>query len=771
MKILYCENVGCLQKIDNPIDLGKKCFLYGLNGAGKSTIKKIFSSAFKESGQLNCTFGIPKNNCNAKITIMNKIVEYKKSKIIKPLTSINLHVYDDEYVENCIYVNGNISDTNKKEYYRIFVGDDVNQKINNILQLNSQLIDNQNKLSELIKKIQNEVNNMLKLIELFPKINKILLKKYNVEYDVDDLIKIKLETLLNGLSQKKVSWLKLGKKYLGDGANCPFCSLPIKEDIMENLINHYNEITFDQNEIINNCKLEINAYITQLNMLESESDLLFNDKMLINRFLVYLKNLLYEKNEDLDNSINIDPYYIKVINQISRKVNFLTKLVYKLNNTKENLDINDIFSINVSSLGLIDINKLKSRINRLTINKEFSNLINIQLESNYKLNRKIISKMDKINNEQNNKIQNNIDYINTKLDMYGFKYQLKKGTTTKQKNLKNSSDALLQLYLVPNNISNIEKEFTKDTIKTILSEGEKTILSWVFFLLDLRSKLTKGRHLIIIDDPISSYDSYRRFNLINELNYISKLPVELEFLILSHEKSFSNLMSSLNKCKYFNVIDGKINNITNSDINESNFKNDILYIKENNIINNDKELLKFLIIARNVMEYYKSLSDYVNAKYFRKNLYHRYYNELSSLIHLQSNSLSISFFDYLTKILKKLINQKIRIEVNSIIDLNNINFSNLLINPIDDIYLARVKINKYLIEELIRNNISFDVKSTTGNLLDLAKSYIHKDIYEKINLYLPIVNVYNHPNDNFGLRTVDCSELRKQDLYQFVSNL
>ena len=150
MKINAINNVGCLANVNSKINLGNYVFIYGLNGAGKSTLKELFCNVSLCGGQITPKFGSNKNLCSAEIEIFNKKYEYKKSKLVKS-GKLNIHVYDNKYVEDSIYVNGSINDNNKSQYYKLFVGDQINNRIYGFLNENVELISHLEYINKITK--------------------------------------------------------------------------------------------------------------------------------------------------------------------------------------------------------------------------------------------------------------------------------------------------------------------------------------------------------------------------------------------------------------------------------------------------------------------------------------------------------------------------------------------------------------------------------------------------------------------------------------------
>lgn len=113
----------------------------------------------------------------------------------------------------------------------------------------------------------------------------------------------------------------------------------------------------------------------------------------------------------------------------------------------------------------------------------------------------------------------------------------------------------------PNEYSLIhKKDLTKNDDKNHMSSGEKAIVSLVMFLVSSKSTNYK---IYIIDDPVSSFDNYRR-KLI--YNYILEYLKGKTTLILSHDTVFSKFAIADSKKKAIGDISYLSNNGENSAI-------------------------------------------------------------------------------------------------------------------------------------------------------------------------------------------------------------
>lgn len=219
------------------------------------------------------------------------------------------------------------------------------------------------------------------------------------------------------------------------------------------------------------------------------------------------------------------------------------------------------------------------------------------------------------------------------------------------------------------------------------------------------------------------------------------------------------------------MIDNQLKQMAYNDITEDDVKNDLSYIKNNITLNNDDTFIEFLIRSRSIIEYNKHMNELVGGKYFRTSQYKSMYSMVSEVIHFKSTNLDISYIKYVEKIFKKLTTNKIRINT-SYIDLTNLDFANLLSNKTSNLYVARLKINKYLLDVIKRNGLEEPRDfATTGQLYELCEKSLCNEEKEIIELYLPILNLYSHSNDKFGLRRIDCSDLYVRNILEFANNI
>jgi wobble nucleotide-excising tRNase len=768
MIIKSVENLGCFSSNFKETNLTKNSFIYGLNGAGKTTIKNMIKGAFIEGLQLEPSFGLKTSDIKAELTVFNESIKFNKGKAIQAVSKkVNLHVFDTDYIENTVYINGDVSENHKHEYYRMFVGENINQKVENILDRQTIHIQNAKNLSSKIEKLDIEYSEMNNFNELAEETIVLLSTEYDQNILLNEVVKKRILSNIKDINEFSIDWFKKGIIVRKKEDICPFCGQKTTEDIEKNLIAMYTNINIELNSLNETIKENINFLHSKLSAIDLNKTSAFIESDMSLLRLELLEKLL-RKRDDISKKYEIENSKLKT--ELKERLRYFGAYLIEFKNVHEDLIVEEVFSISDQSYDYNKVSNINSRTDNLIKIESLRDDLKERALELYKTQRNIQSKFTKIKQEQEQQLSNNLNKINKKIKEYNVKYEVKFEKYSQKTNTR-QNHAQLDLVLIPIGIPSVQKKFNKDSLKKVLSEGEKSIIAWVFFVVNLESKLTKGKNIIVIDDPISSYDSYRRFNLVNDLKRIMSIQVDKELIVLSHEKSFTNTIALLQKMSHFNLIDGKLIEMNIRDAIESDLKFDIEFIKNNSENISDTNILEFVIRSRNFLEYIKMINTFANGKYFRLKEYNDMYTEASKLIHFKATSISDEYFKYIAKKYKQLTSQSISFNLSNI-DITNISFNSVINAPIDNIYNARLKIDKYFFDTLSNNGInSFKGNETTLDLFKLAKTFLPENINDEFDLFIPIINTYNHPNQNYGLRRIDCSEISMNNMFKFVNQL
>ena len=324
-------------------------------------------------------------------------------------------------------------------------------------------------------------------------------------------------------------------------------------------------------------------------------------------------------------------------------------------------------------------------------------------------------------------LNKNTNLINNKLKMLDIPYSIKREKL--DENNKTAS------YFIYHNSDKNKKEMS-----SFLSDGEKNIIGLLLFLIS-----HKNDELLIIDDPASSFDEYRRkviFNFIFEFKQQNST-----ILVLSHDHVFAKFATFYKNDNRYNikVNIGDIDFIENyDDVKISNIEeNDFVTLNEL-VITRLKELKKQGIIEMNYQVAANLRLFYEPKKTKRKDVY----KYLSAIIHEDDYSniiqlLQDSKYDE-EKILRKIKNdtnlsfQYTKLDSNY---KNNINIKNF--SYLEKLFLLRERVKTI---ELTKEERKL-VKDEASNIIHLNMAYeitlnpykfniISKNAYALINKYI-----------------------------------
>lgn len=492
---LKLENVGCIKETNVEIIPKKINVKYGINGIGKSTLIKVLDS--KINGKDN----------NERLT------SYKFD------GEKNIDVYDNEF--DCV----EIYDTNYFEElfkqsdvienaYELFVKNDfyenglkeINSKIENLRVMLSN-----NKITEFVDYVEKNIK-LDKFVDFkqngAPKSTVSILKSF-----VNDGIFVKVETdeakeyvaLINSKYRTEwTKWIKSAKNEWIIDDKCPYCANKVT-----NLSNKINELS----SVLDSKKFE-------------END---KNQMIMRKLKDYSND---EKKLSIDNFLSIDEKptvdSVKDFNDMAHTLRVNSDKIKKLSQINAQTFINHYEnSIDDRSKGLKELRQL------ITSNK-LSDIIVNDLSNN--------NLIDKINTE--------LDKISAELDEVIGVIEVSTKKLLKTLNLNAQLiNEFLRITGIPyeicfenrgaNNISSILKFRNKDKVienrLNYLSYGEANTLALILFVLQAKN-MHKGQNvLFVLDDPISSYDNYKRYAIFNYLLTKQELLKSTTTLLLTHD--------------------------------------------------------------------------------------------------------------------------------------------------------------------------------------------------------------------------------------------
>ena len=570
VEIKNCNNINTASI---EIKKNKLNIKYGINGTGKSTIAKAIEQKIEGDDLLKLK---PYGSVD---TITPEVIG------IDELHSIT--VYNEDYISKYLFLpNG---DNLHKDAFEVFIKpNDYEEKVESISN-DLEILKNIAINDENINKIINQIPEFDKIFKttINKTTGKITIKKLALGkalYEGSKIVNIpnSLELFTDFIvSKNRVNWYKWRDTGVDFVINnkCPYCSKILNDEYSS--INDELKNIFDTKNVDSILKME--------NIIDNISDSLTDETY------ETLKNIISSAEPINDsNQEKMLDFYIRL------------KKIY--------LKINSIYQLDYS--GLSNINNLTETISNLRFNLEdfeglFSeSLSQIILNINKKVDEllesveELKSKVEELKNEIINYSNTNIKRINDFLDSVGMNYEV---------NVEN--DKLL-LYCKNSTI--------KVDVIEHLSYGERNSFALSLFLFDC---LHNNPDLIVLDDPVSSFDFNKKYAIMHYL--FGELNAEnlrdKTVLLLTHDLEPVIDMIKIKGRKYKNANAFYLENINGNVVEKSITENDI-----NSIIDITKE--KYSDSNLNIINRLVHLRRYYELQH-NKNME---YSMISSLFHGQN---------------------------------------------------------------------------------------------------------------------------------------
>ncbi len=403
-------------------------------------------------------------------------------------------------------------------------------------------------------------------IEKYTAINEILVK--SMSFEKDDMLKAfylhKEKCMKNNTEVNIDKWLMQGVSIIKE--KCPFCGSDISENqIIETYIKFFSEEMLSYNESIEKLKSRLDKQVLSLpveilknetlslninqkiydkninelfNELNKKKDILISKLDTINKILSRIHTDMCKKIELKLNSIysSVEQVNIEDLIKISEEINIniddynscIKEFVAKSRVYIENLS-KDTIDKHISEMSK-EFNYNKNIVLRNQLNTEIISLNEkkLQLEENILLTKQKKKDFDKTQEEY---LKSFYDDINYYFEQFGSRnYKIEKSITTRGTNKTYSLD----LNYRGNKIS-------PEKIQFVLSESDRRALALSIFFTKLKNISNKNM-IIVLDDPITSFDLERINVFINKLKEIGK-KVGQVFVTTHYQNFFKKLVS------------------------------------------------------------------------------------------------------------------------------------------------------------------------------------------------------------------------------------
>lgn len=453
----------------------------------------------------------------------------------------------------------------------------------------------------------------------FNKLKDILIikpKKCDIVEDLKNFIKNNIHFIQEGINIMK-----------DEGDICPFCKQKLSDEVIDYYIKKYKIFLEDEeNKYSEELKKEkqklecfsenINRYVNKYEKVKNDfndlkekipnynnknitilnKDNIENIKKLLEELQLIVNNKIDDTQIEVDNLklSNIEKEYEKNKKELKNNILCIDNDLKEINNSKNNIrnkkteDKKDFLNVLISMI----------------LQNNNINIYNENVEKEKKIKKEIEEIEEKNKIRKNKKYKETLSkYIN---DVFGDKYTIDKNNTN--------------IIKFNNESINEEKKDITKNINDILSDGEKVILSFCYYLAEAHLKIGKNEDyskiFFIIDDPISSLDEnhiYSVSDIIRNIDSIfgDKNIIHKKYIILTHNFNFLSILYRNDICENFIKID------KTKDVNK--------------LIGLKKHLSNFLRLP-----YFSHLLDIYNYIYSEQkdNIPHTIYNSLRQVIEI-----------------------------------------------------------------------------------------------------------------------------------------
>lgn len=686
---------------------------FGPNGRGKSTIKDLI--------------------------VKDKLVEnfecegQEQTNIINDtFKGMNYLIYDEEFISNIVYTNSNLHKNQLK----------VLMSTNNI----EKLISKKEKSNKIIANIINTSNKYINKIENIISILNVKTpggsitepkKRFSSTFINEGEIHNKYEDIFTIPDDSHKEWWYQGLNIYKTNKidYCPWCINSIDnidKKIREN-IESVNDVKSFNPKVFSEKQNKLNELYTIIN----DTSLTENFKGKISIIIDYLKESIDRNLQD-----KIITELLKICEELLQQKEIFVQIIERLKYIDNILDAEHI--------------TINNKLDKITLFKDNEELN--KLSNNIDIIIKFCEDLQKETNDSNKElaslIKSDEDNINNILKIMGLKYKLSINPNAVISDKINDSTEYVLL-------ESLNGKDVSTEINNTLSYGEKSTLAFAIFIQIVKMKADSNT-LIIIDDPISSYDIFRRFTSLGLIKSFKNILYKKLFLF-THSSDF--VASIINNFKGINalVLEEKedstieIKEIEDSWFNETNTYRNILLYNENlgmkvlslRLLHDIRKILMFDSTNMPIFDYLSKLIHY--RKDDPCNWKKEYIKDLKTIycyfgIEYDSN-------------IEKIANEK---DVfNSIDDLLDcIKIKNVYELSFDDIYSLRM-----ICEKIVRDESNSEKKYKERRMWDIKDSKTK----EKLEPFEVLLNSITHvDNDNELLPIINTNDIKS--IPKFIIN-
>lgn len=584
-KITCIKNVGKFKhfsETDDSVSFRENTFIFAKNTHGKSTLTSILKSLATN----NPKYILKRKTFNSRD--QNIVIEMDRNYIFNTSWNNNykkIKFFDSEYILDNVYSNDIIDEEKQEKIASIILGQKGLDLEKVWQETKTQISNNANRKSEIARIYSSTFNKNAVVFSDFLKLQENIDISVDIKKEKDKLesysnqeaINSTLEMINNEIDKFSLDKTELNKtlemdqvivnkhlsnhlktsygaiNFISSGVQimknnlCPFCSQNINESEPVKLLKAYN-ILFSQNykdikESLRRALSFLNGWEFEKNTLTFSSKLAdlgldINISTVINTISEQKKILVAElikKNEDLTYQINFES---------------MEKIEEDIKTLK--LSIAKHISVYAKSFESEDISRLRFNISKLEAQekryqKTWKELCDeyLDLENKYKddLKPKEETAFREKNEYANNILSQYESEINDILVKLGAGFKLTSFSIPGNRIEKIKLFSILFKGYV-NEISLTDSDLGY-SIKNTLSDSDRRLLAFAFFVVDVKNTPNLSDYIVVLDDPMSSYDIDRKRFTVKVLrddllNVQGEKPLQL--IILTHEENFLKLL-------------------------------------------------------------------------------------------------------------------------------------------------------------------------------------------------------------------------------------
>lgn len=524
IKIINCNNIdeGNIKLIKGRLNIK-----YAINGTGKSTIAKAIEATITD------------DESKMKELLPFKYYEMDSEcgpKIICSEAFNSVAIFNEKYVSDYIFQPNELIKNSFEIFIKTSQYENHTKEIKELLKNINLTFQEHPELDDLINAFQNFISGFGKAKTGYSAAGSIAkgIGKGNKIENIPKGLEVYSNYLKNENNVKWLKWQMDGKSYLDVDNRCPYCANQVDEIRKKTILKVSEEYDTKSVEHLNKM-LEVFELLNPYFSKETENKI----------------------KEITKNATNISKTQINYLIEVKTQIE---ALLAQLNGLKyigfHSLKYSEKIADELNKYK-IDLSYYSHLYSELTLEKV--RVINSTLEE-------VLLKAGKLQgeiNKQKKHIKETIEEYNSEINDFlyyaGYKYRVSI-----------EYDDVNNYHLVLKHIDNMKNV---NSVNDHLSYGEKNAFALVLFMYDV---LKKDPDLVILDDPISSFDGNKKFAIINML-FMGKICLkDRTVLLLTHEfntvidsiKNMSHLFNPAPKAAFLSTNNGVLleKNISKNDI-------------------------------------------------------------------------------------------------------------------------------------------------------------------------------------------------------------